>query len=289
LNSSGAVTATNTFGGGGLVSRSAGSTSVFYSFDSEGNITHRSDSSGTVLSNHVFSVHGSMLSGTLSQPFGYKAQLGYYTDNETGLQLLTNRYYDRSIGRFLTRDPVSYSGGLNLYSYVQNNVTNYIDPIGFERLNYVMKPPPSNPDGGFVIVAHAAQISAGFGDTITFGGTKLVRSFTPGGVTVDARSSSYFAGEVCGIWQLFFDLEMIPRAVPEMGPRPPADYPTPPGWGDGWEWRYPEGGSSRPGPRWFDPNGGEWRWHPEDKWHPDGHWDHNPWDQWNSEWRNVPN
>jgi RHS repeat-associated protein len=130
LASGGSVTATNTFGANGLVSRNANSTSVFYAFDSEGNVSQRSDSSANVLSNHLFGAHGSVLNGTLSDPFGYKAQAGYYADTETGLQLLTHRYYDPNTGRFLTRDPISYNGGINLYSYVTNNPLSAVDPSG---------------------------------------------------------------------------------------------------------------------------------------------------------------
>src|SRR6266849_8682219 len=61
LDPSGSVTGTNTFGAAGLVSRRIGSTTVFYSFDSEGNVSQRSNSSGTVLSNHLFAAHGSIL------------------------------------------------------------------------------------------------------------------------------------------------------------------------------------------------------------------------------------
>ena len=127
LDSSGSVTATNTLGANGLISRNANSITVFYAFDCEGNVTQRSDASGNVLSNHFLSAHGSILNGALSEPFGYKAQGGYYTDTETGLQLLTHRYYDVSTGRFLTRDPISYGGGVSLYSYVANNPTNYFE------------------------------------------------------------------------------------------------------------------------------------------------------------------
>jgi len=134
LDSNGSVTATSTLGAAGLVSRREGNTSVFYSFDSEGNVAQRSDSSGTTLSNHLFSAHGTLLNGSLNDPFGYKAQFGYYTDNETGLQLLTHRYYDPSAGRFLTRDPISYNGGINLYAYVRNSPIRSSDPLGEETL-----------------------------------------------------------------------------------------------------------------------------------------------------------
>jgi hypothetical protein len=68
LDSSGAVTASNTFGASGLVSRRVSTTSTFYTFDSEGNVSQRSDASGSVLANYLFSGHGSILSGTLSEP-----------------------------------------------------------------------------------------------------------------------------------------------------------------------------------------------------------------------------
>lgn len=144
MDSSGAVTSTNTFEASGLVSRRSGTTSIFYSFDSEGNVAQRSDMAGTVLSNHLFSAHGGVLTGSLSDPFGYKAQVGYYTDSETGLQLLTYRYYDPSAGRFLTRDPISYQGGANLYAYVMNNPTNAKDPTGLK--NWYAVDQPDDPD-----------------------------------------------------------------------------------------------------------------------------------------------
>jgi len=132
LDANGNVIATNTFGTAGLVSRRTITTSVFYNFDSEGNVAEQSDSSGNVLSSHLFAAHGAVLSGELMQPFGYRAQVGYYTDIETGLQLLTYRYYDPTTARFLTRDPIGYSGGINIYAYTNNNPVNAVDPLGLE-------------------------------------------------------------------------------------------------------------------------------------------------------------
>ncbi len=63
-------------------------------------------------------------------PAGFGGQWGYYTDVETGLDLLTQRYYDPQQGRFVTRDPIGYKGGLNLYSFTLYNPVNEHDPSG---------------------------------------------------------------------------------------------------------------------------------------------------------------
>jgi len=66
-----------------------------------------------------------------TDPFGFGAQAGYYTDVETGLVLCTHRYYDPATGRWLTRDPIGYRGGVNLYGYVENNPENDTDASGY--------------------------------------------------------------------------------------------------------------------------------------------------------------
>ncbi len=58
-------------------------------------------------------------------PFGY---CGEYHDKESGFIYLRNRYYDPSVGRFITEDPAR--DGLNWYIYANNNPVNYIDPWG---------------------------------------------------------------------------------------------------------------------------------------------------------------
>ena len=105
LNSSGSVTAVNTFGAAGLVSRNtpAGGT-AFYAFDERGNVAHRVNSGGGVTSSDLYDGYGKQRVGT-ADAWGFGGQAGYYTDAETGLVLCTHRFYDPQQGRFLTRDP----------------------------------------------------------------------------------------------------------------------------------------------------------------------------------------
>ena len=55
---------------------------------------------------------------------------GQYYDAETGLHYNMFRYYDPATGRYITADPIGLSGGLNLYSYVNGNPVNAVDPLG---------------------------------------------------------------------------------------------------------------------------------------------------------------
>lgn len=47
-----------------------------------------------------------------------------------GLNLFTHRFYNPSLCRWLTKDPIGFDDGLNLYAYVHNNPFYYSDPDG---------------------------------------------------------------------------------------------------------------------------------------------------------------
>jgi RHS repeat-associated protein len=55
---------------------------------------------------------------------------GQYHDEETGLSYNRFRYYDPELGRYLSADPLGLSGGLNGFSYADNQPTTYVDPLG---------------------------------------------------------------------------------------------------------------------------------------------------------------
>ena len=48
---------------------------------------------------------------------------------DSGLYLMGHRHYDATLGRFLSRDPIGFAGGLNLYSY-GNSPVQMVDPEG---------------------------------------------------------------------------------------------------------------------------------------------------------------
>ena len=66
----------------------------------------------------------------LTNPIRFQGQ---YHDHETGLHYNRYRYYDPRVGRFVSKDPISYAGGLNLYAYAPNP-TGWVDALGLARI-----------------------------------------------------------------------------------------------------------------------------------------------------------
>jgi RHS repeat-associated protein len=60
---------------------------------------------------------------------------GQYYDNETNLHYNYYRYYDPSLGRYITSDPIGLRSGPNTYLYALANPIRYIDPYGLFGLN----------------------------------------------------------------------------------------------------------------------------------------------------------
>jgi RHS repeat-associated protein len=114
-------------------------TKLGYLHDHLGNVTNLLDSKQNVVQSYVYDAFGSAI--------GIKSDLNKSrfvggsdvdSDDDTNLQYMWNRWYDPKIGRFVSRDSIGFDGGINFYSYVENNPTNFIDPDGFNSL----EPPP---------------------------------------------------------------------------------------------------------------------------------------------------
>jgi RHS repeat-associated protein len=107
----------------------AGTTS-YYHADGLGSVTSLSNSAGALAQTYGYDSFGKQLSstGSLTNPFQYT---GREFDAETSLYYYRGRYYDPSLGRFLSEDPIRFSGqDANLYRYVWNAPLNLSDPYG---------------------------------------------------------------------------------------------------------------------------------------------------------------
>ena len=105
----------------------------FYHADGLGSITSLTDDpGGEVKGRYAYDSFGNLTSstGTLANNFRYT---GREFDSETGLYYYRARYYDPEVGRFMSEDPIGFSGGINFYRYVSNNPINFIDPFGLEE------------------------------------------------------------------------------------------------------------------------------------------------------------
>lgn len=98
--------------------------------DALGSTVALADSTGTLKTQYTYEPFGkTTASGTTSlNPSQYAGR-----DNDgTGLYYNRARYYSPTLQRFISQDPLEFSGSptLNLYSYALNNPVNFIDPSG---------------------------------------------------------------------------------------------------------------------------------------------------------------
>jgi RHS repeat-associated protein len=61
------------------------------------------------------------------QPFGFAGGL---TDRDTGLVRFGARDYDPRVGRWTSKDPIGFDGGLNLFGYALNDPVSFVDSNG---------------------------------------------------------------------------------------------------------------------------------------------------------------
>jgi len=75
-----------------------------------------------------------------------EARHGTYSDDRVK-SYYRARYYDPSVGRFLSEDPTSMKDDVDAYTYVANSSTNYVDPLGlFKTTDNIKRHPTNNID-----------------------------------------------------------------------------------------------------------------------------------------------
>jgi RHS repeat-associated protein len=114
-----------------VLSERRSSTMSFYQADGLGSITSLSNAGGTLANTYTYDSFGNLVasSGTLINPFRYTAR---EFDPETGIYEYRARYFDMSVGRFISEDPVRFRAGISFYKYVKNNPVLRTDPLGLQ-------------------------------------------------------------------------------------------------------------------------------------------------------------
>jgi RHS repeat-associated protein len=111
----------------------SGTNKTYYLNNGHGDVIQLTSSTGSAIKAYDYDAFGNEKSPVFTDTNKFR-YCGEYFDKETGTYYLRARYYDPTIGRFITED--SYSGkaedplSLNLYTYCGNNPVMYIDPTG---------------------------------------------------------------------------------------------------------------------------------------------------------------
>ena len=145
--------------GPGLIEKIDDTGRSVYHADGIGSTRAISDANEAVTQAEVYDAYGNRLTTSGPSPtFAFAGQYRYYADS-TGLDYLKARYYDPGLGRFTSSDPIGYSGGLNVYSYVGNQPVAAVDPSGLTcYLPGCLLPtpvPPGDPEKDPCCVARA--------------------------------------------------------------------------------------------------------------------------------------
>ncbi len=102
----------------------------FYQNDHLGTPKKLTAANGAVVWSAEYQAFGGLLVATESTVENPLRFPGQYFDTESGLHYNYFRYYDPSIGRYITSDPIGIEGGLNSYAYVYSNPFKFVDPTG---------------------------------------------------------------------------------------------------------------------------------------------------------------
>jgi len=92
-------------------------------------------------------------------------------DASLGLDNHGFRYYDPASGRYISRDPIGYGDGMNVYASVHNNPINGVDPVGlYEWRAFFSGAWQGTKDAGRAL----AGVPRGLKDTITNVGVTIM-------------------------------------------------------------------------------------------------------------------
>ena len=132
-----------------------GDDTLYYCNDANMNVTALVDGSdGTVVERVVYDPYGKpkFYDGSWANPSDTSAfdnailYCGYFFDDESGLYSVRRRPYNFAIGCWLSRDPIGYVDGTNLFEYGRGRPTKMVDAVGMKCGDCC---PPEDPADNF--------------------------------------------------------------------------------------------------------------------------------------------
>jgi RHS repeat-associated protein len=115
----------------------------YHAYDAQGSTDALMDDSEYLLARHAYRAFGLEESGgDPNDALAFAGRQRYYHDDEIELYFVRARYCDPTVGRWLSEDPISYGGKVNLYQYVGNNPLTRSDPRGLAFSTEVPLPQP---------------------------------------------------------------------------------------------------------------------------------------------------
>jgi RHS repeat-associated protein len=121
-----------------------GGADYYYHQNALGSVIAVSDAAGVAVERYTYDAYGqpTITSGAgapiATNPWGTARSAvdnpwlfsGRQFDEESGLFFYRMRYLDPVLGRFISRDPIAYVDGFNLYEYAASNPGKFVDPFG---------------------------------------------------------------------------------------------------------------------------------------------------------------
>jgi RHS repeat-associated protein len=117
---------------GGLIAVVDGLDTYYFAYDGNGNVGQVIDAAFcAIAASYQHDPFGNLIKSdgayANDNPFRFSTK---YHDDETGFVYYGYRYYMPELGRWISRDPLATSGGLNLYAFIKNNPYKRVDPFG---------------------------------------------------------------------------------------------------------------------------------------------------------------
>ncbi len=120
------------YGAGLLAMVTPANQMYIYHFNAVGSTIAMTDSSQNMVNKYAYDPFGNVVNQveTIPQSFKFVGQFGVMTESN-GFYYMKARYYDPSVGRFVSEDPSGFEGGgTNLFVYAANNPILLFDPLG---------------------------------------------------------------------------------------------------------------------------------------------------------------